>query len=214
MKSLYNVSNVKLFVYFSVLNIVISLLSRYYIVDSDVFFNTYSEQLTYSRAIEIFELTQRYTWISILVIPLLLLVKVFLVGVTLYIGFIFIGRMYSVTFSRLFKVVIIAELAFIACNLIKFFMIYLFKDYGNLFEINYYYPLSLATLFKYREIDPVWVYPFQTANLFQVFYMLLLSFGLRECCDLSGKEADKLVLSTYLPGLIIWILLIMFITSR
>jgi hypothetical protein len=212
--SIYNEKNRNLFLYVSLLSILIGFVSKHYLITEDVFFNTYSEQITYSRAIEIFSVTQKYSWLASFIIPLLILAKTFVIVILLYTGFIFIDKMYSVSFFQLFKVVIVAEFVFVFCNLSKFLIIFLFKDYSSLHEISYYYPLSLATLFNYNEINPVWVFPFQAANLFQIFYILALSFGLKINCNVSKREADKIVLYTYLPGLTIWILLIIFITSK
>lgn len=212
--SIYNERNINLFIYVSLLSILIGFVSKHYLITEDVFYNTYNEQLTHSRAIEIFSMTQKYSWLASFIIPLFILTKTIVIVILLYTGFIFIDKMYLVSFFQLFKVVIIAEFVFVFCNLSKFLIIYLFKDYSSLFEINYYYPLSLATLFKYNEISPVWVFPFQAANLFQIFYILILSLGLKINCNVSKTEADKIVLYTYLPGLLIWILIILFITSK
>ncbi|MGB3923951.1 MAG: hypothetical protein WBL00_08505, partial [Bacteroidales bacterium] len=57
-----------------------------------------------------------------------------------------------------------------------------------------------------------WVYPLQTVNIFQVFYVLLLAFGLSRIGSVKKISVDRIVLSTYVPAMAVWIAMILFLT--
>jgi hypothetical protein len=82
----------------------------------------------------------------------------------------------------------------------------------DMFDLSFFYPLSLINLFEISEVDTIWIYPLQIINLFQIIYILLISWALKNICKIGASLSEKIVLSSYLPALLIWIVLIMFIT--
>jgi hypothetical protein len=70
----------------------------------------------------------------------------------------------------------------------------------------------LGNLFSQSEVDKIWIFPLQILNIFQIIYILLLSYGLYVQTGIQQAKAEKAVLVSYLPGLVIWVTLIMFLT--
>jgi hypothetical protein len=208
----YNLRKLSLFTGIVLVNIILIWLSRSILIDETVFYNTYSEQLTLERSLQLFENSKRLSWISYIIIPIMLTVKYVLVSIVLYTGVFFYNLHFKITFGTIFNIVIASDIIFIFAGLIKFLWFYLFTGSYSLNDIGFFYPLSLINLFKITEVSRIWIYPLQIVNIFQLIYILALSFGLRKIGHLSDSESDKIVLSSYLPALVLWIALVMFIS--
>lgn len=202
----------KLFSGVVMLNLFILLLSQNALINEIVFFNTYSEQLTYDRAMEVFSKMKSLAWVSYIITPILMLLKFFAISVLLYIGIFFSDLHKEITLGKIFKVVIISELVFIAASITKLLWFIFFAGNYTLDDMSFFYPLSLINLFNRTEVATYWIYPLQTVNIFQFFYVLILALGLSRVSSLKKEVADRVVLGTYIPAIAVWIALIMFLT--
>ena len=187
-------------------------LFRTILINETVFFNTYNELLTFDRTMQLFGRMKSYAWVSYISCPVFLFVKFLLVSMVLYVGIIFAGSQYRVKLGSVLKVVLASELVFLLATICKFLWFWFFAGNYTLFDLSFFYPLSLINLFGTAEIRPVWVYPLQTVNLFHLGYLFLLSSGLTNVCKLKRSESEKIVLVTYIPALIFWVTFIMFIS--
>jgi hypothetical protein len=193
-------------------NLILIWLSKSVLINEIVFYNAYSEQLTYDRASQLFNELRSISWVSYVFSPLILFIKYSLVSLVLYIGIIFNNLQYKVSLGSVFKIVIASDIVFLLAGLAKFFWFFLFAGNYNLNDIGFFYPLSLINIFKVEEISKIWIYPMQTVNLFHLSYLLLLSYGLNNVCRIARNDSDKIVLLSYLPGLVLWLTFIMFIS--
>lgn len=194
------------------LNVVIAVVSQLTLIDETVFFNSYSEQLTYDRAIELFQEMRSFSWIAYAITFVMLILKFTSVSILIFIGVFFADLQREITLGNVFKVVIISELIFIAASVVKIVWFIFFVSSYTLEDLSFFYPLSLINLFTESEVASYWVYPLQTVNLFQVLYVLMLAYGLGGVGGVRRQSTDKVVLSTYIPGLAIWIAVVMFLT--
>lgn len=202
----------KLFLGIVSMNLLVILLSQLTLINETVFFNTYSEQLTYERSMELFQKMQSYSWVSYVLAPVLLVIKFSAISILLYIGVFFSDLHKDVTLRKIFKVVIACETVFIAASMIKLLWFVFFAGNYTLEDVSFFYPLSVINLFKRPEVATYWVYPLQTVNLFQFLYVLLLAFGLSNAGSVNKKAVEKVVLATYVPGIAVWVTVILFLT--
>lgn len=208
----YSLKGLHLFIGIVLANLVLIWLSKTFLVNEVVFYNTYSEQLTYDRSLVLFENMNRLTWISYAITPVILLIKFTLVTLLLYTGVVFCNAREKVSLKSVFKVVMASELIFIAAGLIKFLWFYLFAGNYDLNDMGFFYPFSLINFFHPSEVSKFWIYPLQSINLFHVCYIISISYGLNKVCELKKEDSEKIVLLSYLPGLTLWLSLIMFLT--
>jgi len=192
-------------------NLIIAWLSKAVLINEIVFYNTFSEQLTYDRSIKLFENIRNYAWIGYALTPIVLLIKFLLISLVLYIGIIFCNLQYKVSLGSVFKIVIASDIIFVCSGLLKFLWFYLFAGNYNLNDLEYFYPLSLINFFKTDEVNKLWRFPLQTVNLFHLIYIISLSYGLNKVCKIEKADAEKIVLLSYLPALLLWVALIMFL---
>lgn len=207
----YNLKRIHLFIGVVMANLIIAWLSKAVLINEIVFYNTFSEQLTYDRSIKLFENIRNYAWIGYALTPIVLLIKFLLISLVLYIGIIFCNLQYKVSLGSVFKIVIASDIIFVCSGLLKFLWFYLFAGNYNLNDLEYFYPLSLINFFKTDEVNKLWRFPLQTVNLFHLIYIISLSFGLNKVCKIEKADAEKIVLLSYLPALLLWVALIMFL---
>lgn len=202
----------KLFSGIVLVNLLLILLSQMALINEIVFFNSYSEQLTYDRSMELFSMMKSYAWISYLLCPLVLIIKFSVVSFVIYIGVFFFDMQKEISIRKVFTVVIACEAVFILASIIKLLWFIFFAGNYTLNDLSFFYPLSLINLFRQPEVASYWVYPLQTVNLFQLAYVLMLAAGLAKISSVKRDATDKIILITYVPAIFIWIVFIMFLT--
>ena len=202
----------KLFMGIVLVNLLIILLSQAALINEIVFFNTYSEQLTYERSMELFSMMKSYSWASYLLCPLVLIMKFTVVSLVIYIGVFFCDLQKEITMQKVFTVVIGCEVVFVLASAAKLLWFIFFAGNYTLNDMSFFYPLSLINLFRQSEVAVYWIYPLQTANLFQIGYIIMLAAGLARISSVKRNATDKIILITYLPAIAIWIVFILFLT--
>jgi hypothetical protein len=208
----YNLKGFQLFIGIVLGNLLIIWLSRTLLINEVVFYNAYSEQLTYERSLKLFEDLKKLSWISYAFSPIILLIKFSLISLVIYIGIILSNIQIKISLGSVFKIVIASEIIFVLVGIIKFFWFYLFAGNYDLNDLGFFYPLSLLNFFSRGEVRNIWILPMQTVNLFQLFYIVSISYGLNKVCFVNKPDSEKIVLLSYIPALVLWIALIMFLT--
>jgi hypothetical protein len=208
----YNLKGFHLFIGIVLANLLLIWLSRTVLINEVVFYNAYSEQMTYDRALKLFEDMNRVSWITYALTPIILLIKFSLISLAIYIGVVFYNVQKKVSLGSVFKIVMASDIVFVLVGIVKFIWFYLFAGNYDINDMQFFYPLSLINLFSRSEISKIWIFPMQTVNLFHVSYILLISWGLNKVHLIGKSDSDKIVLLSYLPSLVLWVVLIMFLT--
>ncbi|MBN1986332.1 MAG: hypothetical protein JW761_08515 [Prolixibacteraceae bacterium] len=80
-------------------------------------------------------------------------------------------------------------------------------------------PLSIMELLNEKTVDPLFVYPLSLLNVFELAYFLVLAWLLVGIINEANKEHPvkygkslQLVTASYGSGLLLWVLVVMFIT--
>jgi hypothetical protein len=208
----YNLNWFKLFFGIVLVNLILIWLSKTVLINEIVFYNTYSEQLTYDRSLRLFENMNSIAWISYVFTPIVLLIRFSLISLILYIGIVFCNIQDKISLGSVFKVVVASEIIFVLGGITKFLWFYLFAGNYDLNDLGFFSPLSLINFFNKSEVSRIWVFPLQTVNLFHLIYIISISYGLSKVGKIKSSDSEKVLLLSYLPGLVIWIAFIMFLT--
>ncbi len=208
----YNLKGLHLFIGIVLANIFLVWLSKTLLINEIVFYNAFSDQLTYERSLKLFEDLKRFSWISYAFTPIMLFIKFSIVSLVIYFGVVFYNAQKMISLKTVFKIVIASEFVFLVAGIFKFIWFYFFAGNYDFNDLGFFYPLSLINLFKIAEVGKFWIYPLQTINAFHIFYILAISFALNRHCSLEKSDCEKIVLASYVPALVLWIALIMFLT--
>lgn len=141
---------------------------------------------------------------------LLFLLKGLVVSCILYVGLFFEDLHKELGMGDLFKIAVYSESILVIASLIKTIVISS-GDFSYDFFAKYY-PLSLLNLFDYDKVDNLLVYPLQVANAFELGYMFLLVYFLKEEVEIPFSKSLKTVVSSYGVALVCWVVFILFLT--
>ncbi len=87
-----------------------------------------------------------------------------------------------------------------------------FNPVYTIIDIGYFSSLSVLTIIGYKNLESWFIYPLQTLNLFEVGYCLLLAYYIGKSTRSNIRIGLKIVALSYIPGLILWVILIMSLT--
>ncbi|WP_025141503.1 hypothetical protein [Pedobacter jeongneungensis] len=180
------------------------------LITQEAFYNTFQNQLENETIDEIFDIEVRHLWISYIFIPVWLLLKIFIITLCLQAGLLLNNS--KLKFSDTFRIALTAEFIFLIPQLIKLIWFLFFKTDYTLSDIQQFYPLSALNLFKIENLSALFIYPFQTFNVFEILYWILLAGGIKQAMGTDINHGIKVVFSGYIPALVLWIICVMFIT--
>ncbi len=198
------------FVLLCLLSILITYSAKSLLITEDLYFEFFGDQLSFERISEIISTSEKWEWFSYVIIPFYYLIKIFLVGVCIYIGSVVIGV--DISFKKIFHVALLAETVFLIPSIYRVFWFFFIQTHYTLSDIQYFFPLSLLNFFDPSSLELWFIYPLQILNVFEVLYWLLLAYGLCLITQTSYFKMLGLIACTYGTGLFIWIILVMFLT--
>lgn len=207
-KYFQEIKKLEFFLFISLLYILFSVLLNEFIIKDNLYYQTLGEQLARERIEEFLEFKHKWDWIGYLIIPVILFFKFLLVALCLETGSILQG--YKTSFKQMFHIAMFAELVFLFAQMIKTIVIALTK-LEDLNELQYIASFSLLNIINNKNIDPWFIYPLHTMNIFEIVYWLFLAFILKTLLQKEYTRMIKFVLSTYGIGLLILIIVVMFI---
>lgn len=203
-------SNIYLFSCITILSIGLIYLTQNYLLTSKIYYQSLHEQLSINQIDRILETQTKYEFLGYSFMLLINLIKYLIITLIVQAGIFLWG--YKINFSQILKVVIIAEFVFIIPIILKFIWFYFFKQDYNLNEFQVFYPLSILNLIQVQSIPKLWIYPLQLLNVFELIYWFLLAFGISKCIQKDFDQSLRIIISSYLPALFLWVIFVMFLT--
>ena len=198
------------FAVFCLIIIFLTYISKEFLVSEEMYYTTLGEQLSYDSIEKMLALQEKWQWVGYIVIPLIYLLKFSLIAMCLSIGAV-LGNQ-KVSFKKLFHIVMIAEAIFLLPAIIKIvWFMFIQTDYG-LEDLQFFYPLSLLSIFDAGTVAQWWLYPLQLLNVFEVIYWFALAYGLHQVLKKSVNDMLGFVLSTYGVGLLLWLVMVTFLS--
>jgi hypothetical protein len=182
----------------------------------DIYFQSFGTQLTLERIDEMVESAKTWEWVGYAILPVIILLRIFYTSVFLFIGIFFTEL--KAEFGKLFKIALLADFVYVLAGLVKLVILIFFKEVNTLQDLQFQ-PLSVMEFFNTRSIDPLFVYPLSLINVFEIGYFLVLAWLLIGVISEASEERTlrfgqslKLVTASYGSGLLLWVLVVMFIT--
>ena len=171
---------------------------------------TLLEQFTRDQVIEVINYNRKWKWLTYVLLPILLLLKIALIAKIIDVGAFFIDR--KVSYNKLFSAVLKAEFIFLLAPILKLGWFYFVKTDFDLVDLQSFYPLSLINITGYGNLESWFIYPLQAINLIEVTYWFLLAFQIKNLLEVDFGKSFSIVMSSYGVVLLIWIIAVMFFT--
>lgn len=153
---------------------------------------------------------QYWNKFSVLFTFLILTIKCFLMALVLYAGLFFANKHQGTKLGTLFKIAVYAESIIVFGGMLKVIL-------GAASDLTYsefslFAPLSVLSVLDISSVQPIWYYPLQLLNVFEVIYCLLLIYFLSQELDFKKSESSKVVMGSYAFSMSFWMVLILFLT--
>ncbi|MER0440342.1 hypothetical protein [Emticicia sp. W12TSBA100-4] len=202
--------NILFFFIIMAILLTITYLSNQLLISETLYYNTFAEQLTAEKIDGLIEQAQKWSWLGYVIIPIIYFFKFSFIVLTLLIGFFFINQ--KVSFSVLFKAVMLAELPFLLVPFIKLFWFLFIQTQYDFNDLQYFYPLSALQLFEVKNL-PTWqIYPLQLLNIFELVYWILLAYWFKRLLNITLTKGMKIVVASYGTGLLLWVVFVTFLS--
>lgn len=170
-----------------------------------------SKNLTQFQINDFFNKQLKFKWFGYLFVPIFILVKTSIIASVVYIGTFFFSKN-DVTYKNIWSCVVQAEFTFLLVPILKIAWFYFFQTNYTLEDIQYFYPLSALNIAGYQGLDPWLIYPLQVFNLFELVYIIYLSYQIGQITKTNTDNGLKIVGYSYVPALFLWVTVVMFFT--
>jgi hypothetical protein len=174
------------------------------VLTDQVYTYSFGGKITPDKLAAFLDGQHRSSVIGYLVIPVVMLFKMALVSVCIYAGLVLTSQ--SIPFSRVFRIVLFAEAAFVAGTLLRLMLLAFLHSVESFEQYIAFAPLSLFSLFPAASVPGWLVGPLQTLDLFQVGYVCLLARGLQYYQQRSFRASLRMVAGSYGVGLAVCII--------
>jgi len=210
MDSISTSTNIFLFWVIIIFSLVVVFLSNNFLISESLYYNTFAEQLTAEKIDGLIDQTQKWSWLGYVIVPIIYFFKFSLIALILLTGFFFINK--TVSFSVLFKAVMLAELPFLFLPLIKLFWFLFVQTNYTFNDLQYFYPLSALQLFDVKSLAIWQIYPLQLLNVFEMVYWGLLAYWLKRLLNITLTKSMEMVIASYGTGLLLWVVFVTFLS--
>ena len=214
MKFLFKHKVKKIFslIIFSSLILLIFLDKTYISTDSKIF-DFLAKDYPSSVVQSYMESQKKWWWVSYVITPIMIGIKVLLVAFCLNFVKIISEKLEQVKFRDILTIVLMAEFVFVIAGFYKFFNFYLIETDYTLETLQTYYPLSLINYKEAISTEKWLAYPLQLANVFELMYWGVLAWGIWQLADkkISYQRSLGYVALTYGVGLLFWVGVVCFL---
>ena len=200
--------NLTLFFLLNLCIVVLAILTQEFLDIERLLIDTLYEQFSSDQVNRILSFNRKWEWVSYLLLPLILLLKISLIAKILDAGIFFIDR--EISYGKLFSLVLRAEFIFLGIPVAKFLWFYCIQTDFDLIDLQTFYPLSILNFFDVDNIEQWFIYSFQILNLFEIVYWLVLAYGIKKMLKIPYYQAFNSVMLSYGICLFIWIVAVMF----
>lgn len=169
-----------------------------------------SDYLTLDQLNNYFEFQDKWHWLIYFFIPMIILTKTLIIATILYIGLFLSNR--EIKYINIWDIAVKGEFIFLLVPIIKTLWFYFFQTTYTLEDIQYFYPLSALNITGYKNLETWFIYPFQTLNFFELFYIIYLGFQIGKLTNTNTDYGLKIVSLSYIPSLLLWVATAMFFT--
>ena len=202
------ISNIKLLFILLLSYILLSVLNSQIVLTYDVFVNSYMSLP--SDVIHRFYLFEKkFELFTYLLVPIVVVVKLSVLAIMLFSGTLLQGL--DCNLKSVFSITIKAEFVNLCYSFAIMLGLWYNKSKIDSQFLTDYYPFSLLYLFKNISIPIYLKEVLRVANIFEVIYIISLSYFLKTETGMSFKYSFYKIFSIYFPLLLLWVTVITFI---
>lgn len=208
-KNIFELDRRLVFLLFLLLTFLISFIIQEFILTSQIVEDYLAESLSISLAFELADLRNKWDWLNYVLLPIIFILKFILISGWILSGTILYG--YKVSFKSIYDAVLVSEFVWLIPSIILIIWFGLFDSDYSFTDVQYFRPMSLLNIFDISSLNNWLIFPLQSINIFQVLYLLVLTFMLKLTLNKGFKETLNFSVPVYLSAVFSWIIFITFI---
>ncbi len=210
MQQLFTLNKWAVFIFILIMSISFAIITQEIILTEDIYYDAFSEQITWERFEKNFKKQKDWVWLSYVLMPLVFVIKFSLVSACLFITTYLSNQI--IDFKKFFGIVVVAELVVLLPTLIKVSWFVFIADSYTLYDVSYFAPWALSSFISItKDTDRLVIYLLQVFNLFEVVYIVFLAIGLQSVLQKTFATSLALTLKSYGLGLLLWITFVSFL---
>ncbi len=194
------------------LYLLLSALDQIFIFTDEFLYRNLSDEFSQSVIEALLTSENRFGWVAFVILPIVILVKVLFTTCCISTGAILTGNEFS--FNKTFHLATYSELIFLFSQVLFSITLFVNRDSLTLDNAANYFPGSMLSFLGAENVVPWLHYPLQTLNIFEVAYVLLISWLLSKQWKPDFVESLNIVIPSYGIGLILWMALVVFLTLQ
>lgn len=199
------------FILFSILTLVLSYAIEKVLQIDVLIQNELSYKFSINELKEILNFQRKWNWILYFFIPIFIFIKILSNSLVVYTGILFLNNI-KTDFKEVLNILLKVEFVFLSIPIIKLIWFYFFQTNYTLEDIQYFYPLSALNIIGYKGLESWLIYPLQTLNVFELTYIIILSYQIGTVTKTNADTGFKIVGLSYIPALLLWVTIVMFFT--
>lgn len=207
---IYKKNSIFLFLIFTIITLAINFIAYTSLIKENLVLAMLLEKTSIDRAQLILENQKKMKWIILFIIPIINFIKFTSISSIIWIGLLF-NDFKNINYKHIYKIVILSEFIFLIQPVIKIIYFNFITSSYTLLDLQCFSIISGLDIFNYEYIEPIWIYPLKTFNIFEITYWLLLSYGLSQFLKISLEKGMGVVLTSYVPSLFIWAIFVMYL---
>ncbi|MCZ8169240.1 MAG: hypothetical protein O9297_06095 [Flavobacterium sp.] len=184
---------------------------HHYILDLKVLeINTLSKKISQNQLDKIVNASQSNEYLNYIVVPINIFVKVVITALLLLFGCTLFNV--KIHLKKLIRLTITAEFLFLLPILYEITYFKFIESNHSYIYIQNFSSLSFFNLINNIDVEPWLIYPLQTLNLFELAYIIYLSYQIGCISKTNFNTGLKIVGYSYVPALLLWVAVVMFFT--
>lgn len=203
-------TNIYLFTAITFLYVLNSCVIRIFYIDDLFFLNSYGGKFDQQYVQQMLSFDKKWGFIKYVFIPFGLFLRISLVTYIIYLGLYLVNV--DVSIKYLYKVTILGELIFLVFTITRTILIF-FHNFTSFEELGRYAPFRFITVETISNYPPWIKIPMLIINPVEILYWFVLSFLISKLLSWNYFKSTLLVIKTYVVGLIVWIIFIVFINT-
>ncbi|MEX2641689.1 MAG: hypothetical protein WD266_13450 [Balneolales bacterium] len=201
-----------LLVIISVLYCLLTFIADSLVFTDQFYHRSFSDQLNLNSIEALLEIRAKTWWLTYAMQPVIILIKATFVAVCISTGIILLDI--PVDFRMVFKICLLSEGVFFMGQAVYVANLYHNLDSFTLDIIANFYPLSMLSYWGVENVATWLHYPLQIINIFELLFIICISWMLSLQWSLNFIESLNIVLPSYGTGLLLWLVLVTFLTLQ
>ncbi len=186
------------------------LLHRYVLELKSLESDLLSKNLSQKQIDNFFFSAKSKEYLNFIIIPINIFTKIVITSLLLFFGCTLFDL--KVKFKQLLYISVKAEFIFLLSILYEILYFKFIQINHSYSDVQNFSSLSALNITGYQELDPWLIYPLQVLNLFELVYIIYLSYQVGQLTQTNTDNGLKIVAYSYVPALFLWVTVVMFFT--